>query len=76
MKAKDIFGLVLRCVALWVMLWGSWQLLGAVAVLANPNGFITPLGYFLYGAPAFFTGILILLFADALVGLTYRNSSE
>ena len=31
MKPRDIFGIILRCVALWITVWGAWQLTAAIA---------------------------------------------
>lgn len=85
MKAKDIFGIILRCVALWITVWGAWQLLAAVTLIpstitalytSNTTSGITSFGYFTYGFPAFVGGLLVLAFADTLVGLTYRKPPE
>jgi hypothetical protein len=81
MKPSDVFGIILRSVALWIAIWGAWQMTAAIARLpatvealfsAAPVG-INSVEYFIYGFPAFLAGILILRFADALVGFTYRR---
>lgn len=81
MKAKDIFGLVLRCVALWVMIWGAWQMTAALVYLpATVRSFlgedhpqIGSAAYFAYGCPGFLGGLLVLRFANAIVWFTYRE---
>jgi hypothetical protein len=84
MKAKDIFGIILRTFSLYLIMWGAWQILAGVAYLprtistlvANNGGNMGSVFYFIYGFPAFFAGILVFLFADTLVGLTYRKPSD
>ena len=83
MKARDIFGLVLRCAALWIIVWGAWQIAAAVVMLpatveslltSNPNQVrYSTFTYLIYGAPAVFCGILVLGFANAIVRFTYRE---
>jgi len=84
MKAKDIFGVILRTVALYLIIWGAWQLLAVIAyiprtialIASNDESSRNSIVYFVYGFPAFLSGILAFLFADTLVGFTYRRSSE
>jgi hypothetical protein len=81
MKGKDVFGIILRGMALWIIVWGAWQITGAIAVLpATLASFLAPsdlrigsLGYLSYGLPALIGGILVLRFANAIVWFTYRE---
>ena len=81
MKARDIFGLVLRCAALWVAVWGAWQMAAAIVYLpATVHSFlggdhpqIGSIAYFAYGFPGFLGGLLVLRFANAIVWFTYRE---
>ena len=84
MKPRDVFGIILRCVGLWITVWGAWQLTAAVAQLPATLQALfsaTPLSlnsaiYLVYGFPGFLGGLLVLRFADALVGFTYRQPGE
>jgi hypothetical protein len=78
---RDIFGLVLRLTALWIFVWGCWQLSAAVAMLwrtlqALIDGTILPytsFNYAVYGLPAVAGSVLVLRFADGIVDFTYRR---
>jgi hypothetical protein len=81
MNPRDIFGLVLRLVALWVLVWGCWQLAAAVAMLWRTlHALLTDttleyssFTYLVYAVPAVIFSILLLRFADAIVDFTYRR---
>ena len=81
MSPRDIFGLVLRLVALWVLVWGCWQLSAAVAMLwrtiqalmTGPALEYSSFTYFIYGVPAVIFSMLLLRFAEDIVDFTYRR---
>jgi hypothetical protein len=81
MTARDIFGLILRLLAVWLFVWGCWNLIAALFYLpATIQAFISQstfayssLRYGIYGAPATVFGILVLRFADPIVRFTYRS---
>ena len=82
MKPKDIFGIVFRCVALWITVWGAWQLTAGIAwapailqtLFSTHATNVNSVIYLVYGLPAFVGGLVALYFADAFVGMTYRKS--
>jgi hypothetical protein len=85
MKAKDIFGIILRVFALWIIVWGAWQITAGLtripATIASlfsetATSGINSVVYIFYGLPAFLLGILALRFADAIVAFTYRQRPE
>ena len=77
MKAKDIFGIILRVFALWVVIWGAWQLTAVLALSFSPTSSqYGAIGYLAYGLPACLGGLLVLRFADDLVDFTYRRPAE
>jgi hypothetical protein len=81
MNSRDLFGLLLRLAALWVFVWGSWQLTASIAMLWRTIQALlhrtsleyTSFNYFVYGVPAVIGSILVLRFADAIVAFTYRR---
>lgn len=81
MTSRDLFCLVLRIGALWILVWGCWQLSAAVVyVPATINSIVTntpiaygTITYATYGAPAVIGSVLILRFAEAIVNFTYRR---
>jgi hypothetical protein len=81
MTARDIFGLVLRLAMLWIFIWGCWQLAASAiylpttlqAVVTGEHLAYGSLTYFAYGFPAVLGSILILRFAQAIIGFTYRS---
>ena len=80
MKPRDIFGIILRTVAVYLCIYGAWYTLAGISYIPatlidaisgrgeRHNAF----GWFIYGVPAFICGVLILRFAEGLVRFTYR----
>jgi hypothetical protein len=81
MTARDIFGLILRLLAVWIFIWGAWQLTAALAVFpASVQAVISgnhlaygSVTYAVYGLPAVFGSLLVLRFANAIIHFTYRG---
>jgi len=82
MKARDIFGLVIRSVALYLFIWGAWNTLAGfkflpatiIATLSNQTlPTYNSVDYWVYGMPAFFGGLFVLRFAETLVRSSYRE---
>jgi uncharacterized membrane protein YidH (DUF202 family) len=79
MKPQDIFGIILRSLAVWLCIWGVWMILAGVknllptlrAMAAGAKYPHDSFGYLVYGGPALFSGVVILMFADAFVRFTY-----
>jgi len=79
MKPQDIFGIILRSMAVWLCIWGAWYTIAGLKYLVatitaamsgtGPQGDL--FGYFIYGIPALFGGAIILAFADWFVRFTY-----
>lgn len=81
MKPQDLFGVILRSIAVWLCAWGGWYLIAGVkyllptirALISGSHNQHDAFGYFLYGVPAALSGIIILSFADAFVRFTYPS---
>ena len=81
MNARDVYGVILRVFALYLLLWGTWNVLAGVkylptslaAVLARKSSEQGSFGYFFYGVPAVLAGWLMLRFAEECVDYTYRR---
>ena len=83
MKPRDVFGIILRTIAVYFSVWGAWNSLAGikflpitiVAAFSRRENTYNSLGYFVYGLPALIGGLLILRFAERLVGFTYREKT-
>jgi hypothetical protein len=83
MKPQDIFGIILRSIAFWLCVWGAWNTIAGIKyLLPTITAWISgttyqydSFGYFIYGLPAFLSGIIILRFADFFVRFTYPRRS-
>jgi hypothetical protein len=78
MKAPDIFGVVVRTIGLWLIIWGLWQMLGGVDsfienLFSESSDNVPAYSYFFYGVPAFIFGAICLFLADWIVKITYRD---
>ena len=79
MKPQDIFGIILRSIAVWLCIWGAWNIIAGVkylvptivAAMSGTSAHRDSFGFFVYGIPAFVSGGIILAFADSFVRLTY-----
>ncbi len=81
MTSRDIFGLILRLTALWVFVWGCWQLTAAGAMswrtlqslMDGTTLPYTSFNYAAYGLPAVVGSVLVLRFAEWILTFTYRR---
>ena len=81
MKPQDIFGIILRLVALYISLWGAWNTLAGIrwilptiqSVIFGTSPKYSTIDYWFYGIPALLFGITIFLLAESLVGITYPS---
>jgi hypothetical protein len=81
MTARDLFGLALRLLALFLCFWGLWYLVaGFVYLPAMIEGFTgegpssyASVHYAAYGLPAVIVALLMLRFANQIVYFTYRS---
>jgi hypothetical protein len=81
MTARDIFGLVLRLLLVWIFIWGCWQLTAALCYLpASVQSWLTDqhlpyssLTYAVYGLPAVVISAIALRFANGIIAFTYRG---
>jgi hypothetical protein len=81
MTARDIFGLILRLLAVWIFIWGAWQLTAALAVFpASVQAIFSgshiaygTVAYTVYGLPAVLGSVIVLRFANAIIYFTYRG---
>ena len=79
MKPQDIFGLILRTIAVWLCIWGAWNSIAGfrfllIAILTAITGTPTHqdwFGYLIYGIPAIIAGWMMLAYADDFVRFTY-----
>lgn len=79
MKARDIFGIIVRTAGLCAILYSIWNLaFGVVTVLgllAEPQvGAVT--AYFTFGIPALIAGILLMLLGRQIVRLCYPDNKD
>jgi hypothetical protein len=83
MKPQDIFGVILRSVALWLCVWGAWNTIAGIKyLLPTINAWTSGItfqhdsfGYFIYSLPALLSGLIILRFAEFFVSFTYPRQS-
>jgi hypothetical protein len=80
MKARDIFGLIVRTFGLIVLLYSIWYLALGVAFLfqALPEkgheGYMG--GYFTGGIPGFIVGLVLLRFGRQIVRFSYPKDKD
>jgi hypothetical protein len=79
MKPQDIFGLIVRSFALYLIVWGAWNTLAGfkyfpatvVSVLNGSSMQYNTFDYWIYGAPALILGLLALRYANAVTRFSY-----
>jgi hypothetical protein len=80
MKARDIFGILVRGGGLLVFLDGLWNLAFAVCftfgLLGGTSHDNDYLGYYAFGIPAVFIGILLVRYARSIVRFGYPKDKE
>jgi hypothetical protein len=81
MKASDIFGLIVRTLGIVLIIYGIWYIFAGASVWYATHQIAPPPGetqyayssYFFTGLPALAGGLICFLFADIIVGWTYRK---
>jgi hypothetical protein len=86
MKASELFGVVVRSIGFFVILYGLYDLLGGFDSFFenllqsggqdSNSGSASTLSYFVFGVPEFMVGALCFFLADWIVKLAYRDSSS
>jgi len=80
MKAKDIFGLIVRVLALILVLYAIWNLSFAIAMtvrlLAGTSHDSYMGAYYTFGVPALIIGLLLLRFARHVVKFSYPTGKD
>lgn len=83
MKASDLFGVVVRSIGLFVILYSLYDFLGGfdnffenlLSGGGGDSGSASTLSYFVFGVPEFIVGVLCFFLADWIVKLAYRDPS-
>ena len=82
MKPPQVFGVIVRSIGLYLMIWGLWNLaslmvesLALVAAVFNdePMDLLTKLYYLISGLGALLLGLILLARADAISRWAYRH---
>lgn len=80
MKARDIFGIVVRILGLLLVLWAAWYLAFGVAFVLralHDTGHESDMGaYFTTGIPGFIVGLMLLRFGRQVVRFSYPSDKE
>ena len=80
MKARDIFGIILRTIGVCLLLFSLWYLAFAVAylvrALGNSNDDGSMGAYFTTGVPGFIVSVLMLSFSRYLVRFSYPGNKD
>jgi hypothetical protein len=85
MKASELFGVVIRSIGFFVILYSLYDFLGGFdnffenllsGARDGDSGSASTLSYFVFGVPEFIAGVLCFFLADWIVKLAYRDSSS
>ena len=78
MKAKDIFGLIVRVFGLAAFVWGFWYLYSALFMWMHGEsiGSFVSRDYLAAGAMCVVVGLFLLRKADWVAGFTYPDSKK
>jgi hypothetical protein len=80
MKARDIFGIIVRTVGLCAVLYSIWNLaFGVIMVFGLFDGGSqtgSVVAYFTFGVPALIVGILLMLLARPIVRVCYPDNKD
>ncbi len=80
MKARDIFGIIVRTTGLCAFLYSVWNLVFGVIAAIGFFGSALQLGqataYFTFGVPALVVGILLMLLGRQIVRLCYPDNKD
>jgi hypothetical protein len=82
MKASDIFGVAVRTIGLFILLYGLYDIWGGFDTIVenllpgnSDSESASSLSYFAFGVPEFIIGTLLFFLADWVVKLAYRDHS-
>ncbi|HWC59085.1 MAG TPA: hypothetical protein VHC44_05265 [Verrucomicrobiae bacterium] len=80
MKARDIFGVILRTIGVCLLLFSLWYLAFAVAyllkALQDSNNEAAVGAYFTTGVPGFIIAVLLLCFSRQIVRFSYPGNKD
>jgi len=80
MKARDIFGLVVRVIGMFALLFSLWYLAFAIAfssgLLHDTTQDTATAAYYTFGIPAFIVGIVLLRFGRQIVRFSYPKDKD
>ena len=80
MKARDIFGIIVRSIGICAMLYSLWYLAFGIAVLlgvlADQRHTTEEGAYFISGILGFVIGIVFLRFGREIVRFSYPNDKD
>lgn len=80
MKARDLFGVIVRTIGLCAVLYSLWNLaFGVIAVFGLLGGSWAAtrvVAYFTFGVPALIIGILLMLLARPIVRICYPDNKD
>ncbi len=84
MKPSELFGVVVRTIGLFIILYSLYDILGGFDTFFESllpggqdrdSGSVSILSYFIFGVPEFIAGAACFFLADWIVKLAYRDSS-
>ena len=82
MKASELFGVAVRTIGLFILLYGLYDIWGGIDTMlsnllpdSSDSESASALSYFVFGVPEFIVGTLFFFLADAVVKLAYRDHS-
>jgi hypothetical protein len=80
MKARDIFGIILRTIGVCLLLFSLWYLAFGVAyllrTLQETSNESTASVYFTTGVPGFTVAVLLLCFSRQIVRFSYPGNKD
>jgi hypothetical protein len=83
MKARNVFGLIVRTVGVFIILLGLWHLAAAIFETYLSSSRIVgyffpydPLMSFLLGVPSLLVGVALLRFARQIVRFSYPTNKD
>jgi hypothetical protein len=72
MSANDLFGVIVRTVGLFTLIYGGWMLAYYVSGIKTPEGIKRHPGHLVSGAFFVIASLVLLYDADAIVRGVYR----
>ena len=74
MKARDLFGVIVRTIGLCAFLYAVWNLVFGVIRALFGGGRAD--SFLIFGVPASIVGILLMFFARPIVRLCYPDNKD